>query len=102
MFVGMKLSTALLLTGGIIFIVGIEIYFTGFSGTIATPKSTGIFLIFVSVFLFIYGVIRKLTLDEENRSLMVCSDCGKQYKAKNVSIYICPKCNGKLEELKIE
>ncbi len=93
----MKPSWGFLLIGFIFFLVGIKIYFTGYVWTAQTPKSTAIFVIAFSIFIFFYGLMNWGKLNKSMNLPMICNKCGAQFKAKHVKISACPKCDGKLE-----
>ncbi|MEH0019634.1 MAG: hypothetical protein V6Z89_08275 [Desulfobacter sp.] len=81
------------------FISGINMYNTGWDHKwgVKTSEFSALFIAGLGCIFFIGSFFLK-----PKKGIMICEDCNKKYKTEHIQVFICPKCEGKLINIKNE
>jgi ribosomal protein L37AE/L43A len=97
-----KVDKKSITAGFITFIIGLLVYLFGpidFRGA-PVNRATGIIIGLFGIGVILTSIFRRKEYLKHQTSKVFCSDCGAEYLEKNVAVYICPRCNGKLNGTK--
>jgi hypothetical protein len=63
-------------------------------------KGTGTLISLFGIGVSSVAVFGRKTFQQYQKAKMKCIDCGEEYQKRNIQISICPKCKGKLVDIK--
>lgn len=80
---------------------GFSILRTGWSYLYGYPisRATGVIVLIFGIFLILYGWFRKAEDKQDHEKLLICTNCRKIFKIREISQNQCPSCKSDLEKL---